>query len=318
MKEIHISLHQDSPEINEPIHACIGYFDGIHIGHRQLIQAVVKHAKEQGGAAALITFDPDPWAVIKGLTQIAHLTSMEQRKQIAAQLGVEYWIILDFTEEMAALSVAEFHEQILYPLPLATLVCGYDFHYAHYGKGDSQSLQAQNRFTVQVIEQVQNEAQKISSTRIEQCIKEGKIEKANELLSRPYTMTGIVVHGLKNGRKMGYPTVNLQPDTAYVMPKEGVYVGLMHYNGNNYHAMINVGSNPTVQSTLTQRIEAHVFDFDEMIYDRPVAFSFLHYLRGDFKFQGLEQLKQQLQQDEAATLAYFNKHSEEAYAFTGI
>ena len=86
MKEIHISLHQDSPEINEPIHACIGYFDGIHIGHRQLIQAVVKHAKEQGGAAALITFDPDPWAVIKGLTQIAHLTSMEQRKQIAAQL----------------------------------------------------------------------------------------------------------------------------------------------------------------------------------------------------------------------------------------
>ena len=131
-------------------------------------------------------------------------------------------------------------------------------------------------------------------------------------------MTGIVVHGLKNGRKMGYPTVNLQPDTAYVMPKEGVYVGLMHYNGNNYHAMINVGSNPTVQSTLTQRIEAHVFDFDEMIYDRQVAFSFLHYLRGDFKFQGLEQLKQQLQQDEAATLAYFNKHSEEAYAFTGI
>lgn len=317
MKEVHISL-KDTPHIYEPIHACIGYFDGIHIGHQQLIQSVVQHAQTEGGAAALITFEPDPWAVIKGLANIAHLTSMEQRKPLAERLGVEYWIILDFTEEMAALSVNEFHEQILFPLPLKTLVCGYDFHYAHYGTGNVETLRNQNCFALEVIEQVQNEAQKISSTRIEQCIKEGNIQKANELLGHPYTMEGIVIHGLKNGRKMGYPTVNLQPSTTYVLPKDGVYVGLMSYQGVNYHAMINVGSNPTIKEASGQRIEAHVLNFDEMIYDQPVAFSFLQYLRQDFKFQGLEQLKKQLQQDEAATRAYFNNHMEEAYAFTGI
>lgn len=317
MKEIHISL-ENTPLIKEPIHACIGYFDGLHIGHQRLIQAVRKHAQTNGGATALITFEPDPWAVIKGLDDIAHLTSMEQRKQLAAQLGVEYWIILDFTKEMAALAVTEFHEQILFPLPLKTLVCGYDFHYAHYGKGNAETLRNQNRFAVEVIEQVQNEAQKISSTRIEQCIKEGNITKANELLSRPYTMEGIVIHGLKNGRKMGYPTVNLQPSTAYIMPKDGVYIGLMRYQGKIYQAMINVGSNPTIQESSGQRIEAHVFHFDEMIYDCPVAFMFLQYLRADFKFNGLEQLKKQLQQDEAAALAYFKNHTEDEYAFTGI
>lgn len=317
MKEIHISL-QHTPKITENIHACIGYFDGIHIGHQQLIQAVVQQAKKDGGATALITFDPDPWTVIQGIQYIEHLTSMEQRKRIAADLGVEYWIILDFTEEMAALSVSEFHEKILFPLPLRTLVCGYDFHYAHFGKGNTQTLCAQNHFQVQVIEQVQNEAQKISSTRIEQCIKDGNITKANELLSRPYTMEGIVVHGLKNGRKMGYPTVNLHCNTAYVLPKEGVYIGLMKYNHKYYQAMINVGNNPTVQETSEQRIEAHVFHFHETVYDQKVAFLFLQYLRGDFKFQSLTELKQQLQKDEAAALSYFKHHSEEAYAFTSI
>ncbi len=316
MKELHISL-EHTPIIHEPIHACIGYFDGIHIGHQQLIQTVVENAKTFGGAAALITFDPDPWAIIKGISQLEHLTSMKQRKQFAAQLGVEYWIILDFTEEMAALSVEQFHEKILYPLPLATLVCGYDFHYAHFGKGNARTLKTQNHFQVQVIEQVQNEAQKISSTRIEQCIKDGNIEKANELLSRPYTMEGIVIHGLQNGRKMGYPTVNLQCDTIYVLPKEGVYVGYMRYHDNYYQAMINVGNNPTVSESCGQRIEAHVFHFNEMIYDQPVAFLFLHWLRKDFKFNSLEELKKQLQKDEAASLAYFN-NSEEAYAFTSI
>lgn len=317
MKEIHISL-EHAPIINEPIHACIGYFDGIHIGHQQLIQTVVQKAKIDGGAAALITFDPDPWVIIKGIRHIEHLTSMKQRKQLAEQMGVEYWIILDFTEEMAALSVAEFHEKILFPLPLSTLVCGYDFHYAHFGKGNAETLRAQDHFQVQVIEQVQNEAQKISSTRIEHCIKDGNILKANELLSRPYTMEGIVIHGLKNGRKMGYPTVNLQCDTAYVLPKEGVYVGYMKYEGSYYQAMINVGSNPTIKESDGQRIEAHVFHFHEMIYDQPVAFLFLHYLRGDFKFNSLAELKKQLQQDEAATRSYFNNLTEDAYAFTGI
>lgn len=317
MKEIHISLTQ-TPTISEKLHACIGYFDGIHFGHQQLIRAVAAHAQSSGGAAALITFDPDPWTVIKGLDHIAHLTSMRQRKQIASALGVEYWIILDFTEEMAALSVTAFHERILFPLPLATLVCGYDFHYAHYGKGNAATLKQQNRFAVEVIDQIQNEALKISSTRIEQCIREGNIEKANELLTRPYTMEGIIVHGLKNGRKMGYPTANLQPYIEYILPKEGVYVGCMKYKGHCYPAMINVGSNPTIQAGNENRIEAHVFHFHETIYDQEAAFLFLHYLRGDIQFQNLAQLKQQLQKDEKASLAYFQAKTEEYHALTSI
>lgn len=309
MIEVHCSITA-TPTIEKPIHACIGYFDGIHLGHQKLISAVVSRAKQEGGIPALITFDPDPWAVIKGMHDIPHLTSMEERKQFAQELGVELWVILDFTEEMAALSVTEFHEKILFPLPLQTLVCGYDFHYAHLGQGSVDTLQSQTKFDVVVIDEVSSEESKISSTRIERLVMDGEMEKAKALLTRPYQMSGTVVHGLKNGRKLGFPTANLYTATSYVCPKEGVYAGEVMLDGHTYPAMINVGKNPTIGDFQDNRIEAHIFEFDQDIYGTQVSFSFLHYLRGDVKFSSLEELSNQLCNDELEAKAFFAKRQE--------
>jgi len=311
MKEIHIAMDK-TWMIDEMLHACIGYFDGIHQGHQKLIKTVVELANTQGGLPALITFDPDPWVIIKNMQNIPHLMSMEERKKAAAELGIRAWIVLDFTKEMSVLSIAQFHERILFPLPLKTLVCGYDFHYAHLGKGNIQTLRSQDRFALTVIEEVSSDFTKISSTRIEALIKDGQMEKAEALLTRAYQMSGIVVDGLKNGRKMGFPTANLQCDTLYVCPKEGVYAGYVTIEGIAHPAMINVGKNPTVANLRENRIEAHLFDFDEDIYGKQVTFSFLHYLREDRKFSGLAALKQQLETDRRQSLAYFERREQHA------
>lgn len=309
MKELHCSM-ANRPTIEEPIHACIGYFDGIHLGHQKLIATVVHKAKQYGGTPALITFDPDPWAIIKGMNDIPHLTSMEERKQFAQEQGVELWIILDFTEEMAALSVEEFHEQILSPLNLKTLVCGYDFHYAHLGQGNVDTLRAQTKFDVEVIDEVSSEESKISSTRIERLVMNGEMEKAQALLTRPYQMSGCVVHGLKNGRRLGFPTANLYTQTPYVCPKEGVYAGEVIIDQHRYQAMINVGKNPTIGEFQDNRIEAHIFDFDQDIYGKHVCFTFLHYLRGDIKFSSLQELSNQLTQDRIHALRLLEHRQE--------
>lgn len=303
MKELHISM-EHMPTWDQPIHACIGYFDGIHRGHQQLIRTVVDYARKQGGTAALITFEPDPWQIIKGMTHIPHLMSMKQRQEAAAALGVELWIILDFTEEMAQLPVVQFHERILYPLPLRNLVCGFDFHYAYRGKGDVHTLCDQTRFPVTIIDEVSSDFVKISSTGIETLIQTGDMEKAEALLGRPYQMEGNIVHGLANGRKMGFPTANLQPDTHYVCPKEGVYAGGVQVEECMYPAMINVGKNPTIGEFADNRIEAHILGFERDIYGMHVTFAFYRYLRTDQKFNNLDELQTQLTRDRADTLTY--------------
>lgn len=309
MREIHISMNH-TPSLTEAITACIGYFDGIHQGHQRLIETVVNYAKADGSVPALITFDPDPWEVIKKQHDLSHLMSMEERKQTAASLGIEYWIILDFTAEMAALSVEQFHERILYPLALQHLICGYDFHYAHEGKGNTETLRAQQRFLVVVIDEISNEHQKISSTRIEALIHSGDMEKAAELLTRPYAMSGVIEHGLKNGRRIGFPTANLRPVTHYVLPKEGVYAGIVTVKDKDYPAMINVGKNPTLDDHNRCTIEAHLMNFSGDLYDQPVRFHFYHYIRAEIKFSDLNALKQQLTCDRQAALAYFHHRKE--------
>lgn len=304
MKEIQVSMDKDV-QMDFDINACIGYFDGIHAGHQTLIQAVLAHSKENGAVPALITFDPDPWAILKNVTHIPHLTTMQQRKEIAAELGIECWIVLQFTKEMAALSIADFHTQILNPLRIRTLVCGYDFHYAYRGEGSTATLLAQSQFAVDVIAKVSDEDEKISSSRIERALLAGEMEKVTTLLTRPYTIRGVIVHGLQNGHKLGFPTANLEMCSSYVCPKEGVYVGQVQLDDKWHDAMINVGYNPTFGEGKKHTIEAHILDFDRSIYGVEATYSFLHYIRGDIRFSSLDELIAQLKKDYAYTKAYF-------------
>ena len=311
MKVVHINL-TGTAVIEEPLTACIGYFDGLHLGHQKLIEEVKRVAARRNTRCALITFDPDPWCVIRGLQDIAHITPMKQRMRIAEAMGIEYWIILDFSREMADLTPQDFHEKVLKPLRLDTLVCGYDFHYGRKGEGDAQSLHEQTDFDVHVIDQVSSEHRKISSSRIEELIQEGDMEKAARFMGRWYDMEGSVKGGSHVGRKNGFPTANLRLQELYVMPKKAVYVGAVKVLGKWHRAMMNVGNNPTYNYQEAGSIEAHLLDFDQDIYEEPVIFRFLSYIREERKFPDARALGEQLKKDLATTRSYFEKGKESA------
>ena len=309
MKIYHIGVdHGD--EIKEPICACIGYFDGLHLGHQKLVECVVETARQTNTQPSLITFEPDPWKVIKHLENIPHITPMKKRMQIGEQLGIKNWIILDFTKSMAELSVEGFHQEVLGKLNLHTLVCGYDFHYAGMGKGSVDTLLNQKDFDVKVVEEVDSEHQKISSTRIEKLLEEGRMEKATAIMGRAYEIEGHVKEGNHIGRTVGFPTVNLLMDDHYITPKQGVYIGEVLYNDIWYPAIMNVGHNPSFNYQKDTSMEAHLLDFQKDIYGEAVTFRFLSFLREECRFPGKEDFMAQLKQDEQTARTYFQKRKE--------
>lgn len=309
MKIRYFDLHENV-HIDTMLTACIGYFDGLHLGHQKLIEEVCMLSERNATSPALITFEPDPWVILKHVTALPHLTTMKQRMQIGEKLGIKYWIILKFSEEMAALTYEQFHQEVLGKLHIHTLVCGFDFRYAVMGEGNIQTLQEQTICKISVISEVSSEHKKISSTRIEALIQEGKVEKAAQFMGRFYDMAGIVKSGNKVGGKHGFPTANLQLDDAYVIPHKGVYAGGVFVLGTWYQAIINIGNNPTYNYQEHVSIEAHLLDFHETIYGLPIIFRFCKFLRQEKKFRDIQELSLQLQQDEQTALAYFKGREE--------
>ena len=287
------------------ITACIGYFDGLHKGHQELIDQVIKLAKATDTIPALITFDPDPWCVIHKMRHIPHITPMRHRLEIGSSLGIEKWIVLDFDDDMARLSYEQFHDLVLAPLNIDTLVCGFDFHYGYRGKGSVDTLFDQSKFQVRVIREISAQNEKISSTRIEHAIENGNMEDAAFMMGRPYELRGIVKSGNRIGRKYGFPTANLALDADYVLPKIGVYIGSVYVNDQWWMSIINVGHNPSFNYQHNTSIEAFILDFDAMIYDKSVKYQFHHYLRGEKRFENMDALKKQLEHDQWSAREYF-------------
>lgn len=296
--------------MQEDITACIGYFDGLHVGHQKLIQKVLWHAKKDASTPALITFEPDPWQLIRHVEHIAHITPMQQRMRIGASFGIRTWIILQFDEAMQKLAIDEFHERVLRPMRLKTLVCGYDFHYAQYGVGDTASLRKQSYFALDVVEEVASDHKKISSSRIEELLADGSIEKANQFLGRYFTLTGTIKKGKQLGRLHGFPTANLQLHDDYIIPRHGVYVGSVRVDGVWVAAIINIGHNPTYNYQKETAIEAHLLNFDQNLYGKEVIFRFASFLRPEKKFARIEELIQQLQRDRQKGYAYIQDRRE--------
>ena len=275
---------------NEEIVACIGYFDGIHCGHRSLINKAVELAKVNGSKSALITFDPDPWVVLKGITDIKHLTSLDQRKEIVSNLGIDIWICVEFSKEFASLEPMEFIENIIRKLNITDLVCGFDFRFGKMGKGDTELLNNCDFFKTHVIEPVMYDGVKISSTLVETLIQSGDISKANALLSRPYTIRSKVIHGRGQGKELGFPTANVDVNSIYVIPKYGVYLGYVVLDGIKYRSIINVGNNPTFEGVDETSIECHIFDFDKSIYDSTIDIEFIEFVREERRFDSKDDL----------------------------
>lgn len=282
-----------------PLTACIGYFDGVHLGHRALIKKTIEEARKNHSESALITFDPDPWVAIKGMepSSIKHISTFRERLNKVVELGIQNVVILKFTKEMSELSCEEFSSRILGKLKLNAVICGFDFHYGYMGKGDSVSLQKELGIPIFVVPPVEDAEGKISSTRICTAIEKGDMVTVHRLLGDYYSMSGTVIHGRHVGSSIGFPTANLSYSTEYIIPRHGVYAGWVSVKSGKYMAMINIGHNPTFNYRNEVSIEANILDLHEDLYGCSIKIEFVDFIREERRFQSKNNLIMQLEQD---------------------
>jgi riboflavin kinase/FMN adenylyltransferase len=285
----------------------IGTFDGVHMGHKVILQQIVKHAKEAGGESILITFEPHPRKLIAPDQPLKILTPLEQKLQLVLNEGVDHVVVAPFTQAFADLSAEAYIKDFLVAkFKPKAIVIGYDHRFGHDRAGDISLLKkyaATHGYTVYEIPAQLIEEAAVSSTKIRNAIQAGHVSEATQMLGRYYSITGTVIPGARLGRTIGFPTANVQPlDAAQLIPEKGVYAIQLQWKDQGYNGMLNIGNRPTVSNELTLHIEAHLFDFSEDIYDETVEIIFVQRLRDEVKFPSLDALKEQLQKDKAAAM----------------
>ena len=275
----------------------LGYFDGLHRGHKALFDKAKEIAKRDNLALTVLTFNESPRLALSRFTSdlLLSLTSPEKRYEKFAEYGVDYLYLIDFTSTFSKLSAKNFLENYIKQLRAKTIVVGFDYKFGHDRK-DAIDLAQQFNGDVVVVPEVQDNGEKISSTRIRQLIFDGNIKEVNRLLGYNFSTRGIVVHGDARGRTIGFPTANLAPIDNVFLPGDGVYVSDVIVNGKSYRAMTSVGKNVTFGGT-ELRLEANIFDFKDEIYDETVEIIWLDKIRDMVKFAGADELIEQLKSD---------------------
>ena len=291
----------------EPTVLVLGYFDGIHLGHKALFERARKVADERGLTVTVLTYPESPRLAFSRFTPelLLHLTSQEQRYLLLEKNGVDQLVMTLFTSEFASNTPEEFIERYVKGLNAQALVAGFDYHFGNC-RADVQDLMELFDGQVEIVSEVSLSGEKVSSTRIRQAIQSGDVSLANQLLGYPFMTEGIVVHGDARGRTIGYPTANLAPFDRVHLPSEGVYVAEVEVDGKRYRAMTSVGKNVTFDGT-ELRIEAHIFGFDRFIYGEKMTIFWLEKIRDMVKFDGIEGLMEQMKSDESYALHWTSK-----------
>ena len=293
MKIIDFNIN-NTPVNDKDLVLCLGFYDGLHLGHQKLIGEALK----EGYPVGVMTFDVAP-AVLLGKKENYSLTSTFDKADIMEDMGVKYLYLMHFEKETLKVTKDEFIERVLKPLNPKKIFVGADYKFGVLGEGDANYLK--NFFDVQVIPLQKIDNLKISSKKIRELVEAGKVDKAAELLGRPYRICGLVVEGDHNGQKIDFPTANLELDYSYVFPKEGVYMGYGYFMNRKRKAMICVGTHPTIHQLMKPIIEVHIIDFNENLYGRELYVDFVSYLRGVKQYSSLEELREQLIKDEEKT-----------------
>lgn len=292
----------DLPDFASPV-ITIGTFDGVHMGHKVILQEVHSYARKIGGESVLLTFEPHPRKLIFPEQQIQILTPLDKKLGLITQEGIQHTVVVPFTKDFASMSAKEYVSDFLVKLfKPSAIIIGYDHQFGHDRKGNIDLLkELQQQYDFDVVEipaQLIDEAT-VSSTKIRNAIKEGAVDDAATMLGRNYTLLGTVQKGAQLGRTIGYPTANVVPNhKEQIMPANGVYAVKVTYAGKVYNAMLNIGFRPTVSSDMTLHIEAYIFDFSDDIYNEEIELTFVARLRDEQKFNSLDELKAQLAQDE--------------------
>ncbi|MDD3195239.1 MAG: riboflavin biosynthesis protein RibF [Paludibacter sp.] len=288
--------------------ATVGFFDGVHVGHRFLIEQLKSEAALMGLKSRIITFSIHPRKVLHDSFQPQLLTSLEEKLELLKATGVDSVEVLDFTPEMAKLTALEFiRDTLAGEMGVRLLLVGHDHRFGHNREDGFNEYEGYGRQTgVNVIraERYFTEKQKhISSSTIRNFLKAGQLNEASDLLGYNYAFTGEVVSGYQVGRKIGFPTANLKvvPEDKLI-PGIGVYAVNVEWNGLTLPSMMNIGYRPTIDNTLRLSLEVHIFDFNQDIYHQHLKVRFLYKIRDEKKFASLDELILQLEQDKAFVL----------------
>ncbi len=277
----------------------IGKFDGVHIGHRRLLEEILEQ-KKNGLAACVFTFDPPP-AVLFGSFDGKELTTKEEKRSLFERMGVDILIEFPLTYETAAISPMDFAKEIVaHRMKARFIAAGTDLSFGAKGAGNAELLRevgAQMGLVVKTIEKVCVDEIEVNSTYIRELLKSGDMQTVNRFLGMPYTVKGTVVHGNRIGRTIGFPTVNLLPVENKLLPPNGVYYSEVLVKGKRYRALSNIGYKPTVTKERVLGVESYLYDFDEEIYDQAIEVYLYAFKRGEQCFESLEALKEQLKKD---------------------
>lgn len=285
----------------------LGKFDGVHLGHRMLMDRVI-NAEKNGCLPTVFTFDKFPTQVLLNKPMSVILTE-EEKENLLNVLGIKRYVLYPFHEKTASMEPEEFVEEILVKtMKVSELYVGTDFRFGKGRKGNVSLLEELSKrygFYFQAVKKRLYQEEEVSSSRIRECIINGDIEDANEMLGMSYRICGEVIHGNQLGHKIGVPTINQRIPEEKILPRLGVYCARVTINGKVYYGIANVGCKPTVQENVLYGVETHLFECSENFYGCEAQTELLHFVRPEQKFESVEALKLQLERDKCTGRLYF-------------
>lgn len=294
----------------------IGNFDGVHLGHQRILETAVARAREAGRPSVAITFEPHPLAVLSPDHAPRRIQTLRQKEEAIEALGVEYLLVIPFTRDFSLTEPEEFCREFLAErLGASELILGQHFAFGRKKRGDLALLKRlgpECGFIASGVEEVIQDGEPVSSTRIRNAITAGRVSEAAALLGRRYELRGIVSRGERVGRKIGYPTINLAPENT-LLPADGVYVTVIEITsfGRRFQCVTNIGRRPTVYEDFRTTIETYVLDFTADVYGEDIKLFFEERLREERRFDSMMALTEQIGRDIEATREYFRKAAEE-------
>jgi riboflavin kinase/FMN adenylyltransferase len=279
----------------------MGNFDGVHLGHRQLLSKIKQECLERNLRFAVVTFIPHPQKILQPEKERFLINSYEKRRQLLEEAGVDYLVEMKFTRDFSTLSAEEFVNTYMLPYPkLENFYLGYDFAFGANKKGGSDLVKEiclPNGINVEIQPAFEFDGQIVSSTLIRQFLMAGAVDKVATILARPYQLEGVVIKGEGRGKKIGFPTANVQVSSDLIVPGKGVYITRTIYKGMTYNSVTNIGQNPTFKDTDQIHIETNLFDFDLDIYGEQLEIQFLKKIRDERKFPTVNDLIGQIKHD---------------------